>query len=144
MEKYVAASDLPYPGRIQEIEQLVSKARQSPESKRAFGFLLFVNWDKSFLIDASTRAQLLLSETALAVERYRLANHDQRPATLQDLVPACLPAVPVDPFDGRPIRYHRFSKGYLVYSIGEDGVDDGGKEWNTDTKTGDLTFTIWR
>ncbi len=32
----------------------------------------------------------------------------------------------VDPFDGRPLRYRVEGQGFVVYSVGEDGTDDGG------------------
>ena len=44
--------------------------------------------------------------TALAVERYRLIG-GQCPATLDALVPALLPAIPLDPYDGKAMRYRR-------------------------------------
>jgi len=38
-----------------------------------------------------------------------------------------VPAVPRDPVDGQPLSYQINSDGtFLLYSIGEDGVDDGG------------------
>ena len=34
---------------------------------------------------------------------------------------------PLDPFDGRPMRYRRLdASSFRVYSVGPDGVDDGG------------------
>jgi hypothetical protein len=62
---------------------------------------------------------------AVAAERYRLG-HGDWPRALADLVPAYLPAVPLDPFDGQPLRYRRTDGGAVVYSVGEDGRDDGG------------------
>ncbi|MFO0844138.1 MAG: hypothetical protein U0797_17340 [Gemmataceae bacterium] len=62
---------------------------------------------------------------AVAAERYRLARGDW-PARLDDLVPAQLAAVPLDPFDGLPLRYARRPDGVAVYSVGLDGRDDGG------------------
>jgi hypothetical protein len=44
-------------------------------------------------------------------------------------VPAYLPAVPKDPFaaGGKPLRYSASDPAVpSVYSVGEDGVDDGG------------------
>jgi len=73
------------------------------------------------------RAHLDLARTALATERYRLAA-GKVPEQLTDLVPAYLGEVPTDPFDGQPIRYRRAEPGYVVYSIMEDGQDNGGKE----------------
>jgi len=49
------------------------------------------------------------------------------PAELAVLVPQYLNEVPIDPFDGQPIRYRRTEAGYLLYSIMEDGQDNGGR-----------------
>jgi hypothetical protein len=46
--------------------------------------------------------------------------------------------LPLDPFDGQPLRYKKLPKGYVVYSNGEDGKDDGGDEKK------DITFTVER
>jgi hypothetical protein len=62
----------------------------------------------------------------LAAERYRQA-HGAWPSTLADLVPAELAAVPVDPYDGQPLRMRRLADGIVIYSIGSDQTDDGGK-----------------
>ncbi len=71
-------------------------------------------------------AWLEVTATALAVERYRLAR-GKLPEALGQLVPDYLAAVPEDPFDGTPLRYRRTERGFVVYSVGEDGNDDGGK-----------------
>ena len=63
--------------------------------------------------------------TALAVERHRLAN-GRAPEDLAALIPAFLPEVPDDPFDGAPLLYRLGEAGYAVYSIGENRKDDGG------------------
>jgi len=65
--------------------------------------------------------------TALAVERYRLAE-GRLPGSLSDLVPTYLEAVPEDPFDGQDLRFRRLATGYVVYSIGEDLSDDEGAD----------------
>jgi len=71
-------------------------------------------------------ANCSLVVTAIALKRYQLA-HGEIPASLSALVPKYLPAVPTDPVDGQPLRYQRKPDGsFLLYSIGEDGVDDGG------------------
>ena len=67
------------------------------------------------------------ARAALAVERYRLV-HGVCPERLADLVPDYLDAVPMDPFDGEPLRYRRLETGYMVYSVGRNLVDDGGAE----------------
>jgi hypothetical protein len=73
--------------------------------------------------ERDARLKLLIAEAA--VHRYQLA-HQASPGSLDELVPRFLPAVPTDPFGGRPLRYRRTPDGFLVYSVGEDEVDDGG------------------
>jgi hypothetical protein len=61
----------------------------------------------------------------LACERYRLAMN-LWPNAWDQLVPNFLPAVPLDPFDGKPLRIKAMPDGIVVYSIGKDRTDDGG------------------
>jgi hypothetical protein len=80
----------------------------------------------------------------VAVERWRLAK-GALPDALGDLVPAHLDAIPTDPFDGKPFRYKRLAKGYVVYSVGENETDDGGVEPTPGAPgTGDICFTVER
>jgi hypothetical protein len=67
-----------------------------------------------------------LATTALALKRYQL-RHGQYPTELSALVPEYLAAVPRDPADGQPLRYRPRPDGtFLLYSVGEDGTDNGG------------------
>jgi hypothetical protein len=70
-------------------------------------------------------AVLRCTVAALAAERYRDA-HGDWPRDIADLVPDYLAAVPLDPFDAKPLRFRRVDDGAIVYSVGEDGRDDGG------------------
>ncbi len=75
------------------------------------------------------RAQTSVDEAAVAcaLERYRLV-HGQLPETLPTLVPEFLASVPHDVIDGESLRYRRLPDGqYVLYSIGWNGVDDGGQ-----------------
>jgi hypothetical protein len=69
-----------------------------------------------------------VAQAALAVERYRATNGGRLPAVLGDLCPNYLAAVPIDPHDEQPLRYVTRGQGYVVYSVGRDGKDDGGVE----------------
>jgi len=63
---------------------------------------------------------------AIALKRYQL-KHGNYPPDLNSLVPEFVSAVPLDPVDGQPLRYKLNSDGtFLLYSVGENGVDDGG------------------
>jgi hypothetical protein len=82
-------------------------------------------------------AVLRASEAAVAIERYRLAHAGAPPARLEDLVPALLPRVPVDPFSAVPLQYKRLGDRYIVYSFGTNQKDDGGMQLKGPTpKTG--------
>jgi hypothetical protein len=82
----------------------------------------------------------------LAAERYRQARGTW-PATLADLVPTELAAVPVDPFDGQPLRLRRLADGIVIYSVGPDQTDNGGKlaadSPQTFNRGEDLGFRLW-
>lgn len=66
-------------------------------------------------------------QVALAATRYRL-ERGHYPAAADELVPAYLPAIPIDPFDGKPLRMKPEADGLLFYSVGRDRTDDGGLE----------------
>jgi hypothetical protein len=64
--------------------------------------------------------------TAIALKRYQL-KHGNYPSNLDSLVPGYVSAVPLDPADGEPLHYRLNANGtFLLYSIGENGKDDGG------------------
>jgi hypothetical protein len=81
---------------------------------------------------------------ALATERYR-KKHGAWPEALGRLTPGLLSAVPLDPYDGQPLRYRRLADGVVVYSVGPDGVDDGGTFDRTNAiRPGtDLGYRLW-
>lgn len=76
-------------------------------------------------INLDTQNALLL--TAFALRAYHL-DHGTYPAVLSSLVPDYLAAVPNDPFAlSGPLRYKRVGAKYLLYSVGPDAKDDGGR-----------------
>ncbi len=97
-------------------------------------------------IDASQRklAQVRCLKTVLAMERYRL-ERGAWPDKLEDLAPKWLTKVPLDPYDGKPLRYVRVAEGVIVYSVGPDGTDNGGKIDRTNpTAAGtDMGYQLW-
>ena len=64
--------------------------------------------------------------TAIGIERYR-RQFGRVPERLEQLVPDFLTQLPIDPFDGQALRYVLQRDRYLLYSIGEDRVDNGGQ-----------------
>lgn len=81
----------------------------------------------------------------LAIRRWEL-EHTEPP---QDLLTAVrrsgLSFVPIDPFDGGPLRVSFINEEAMIYSVGPDGVDDAGRKvvdsTDADAK-GDIVFRI--
>jgi hypothetical protein len=85
------------------------------------------------------RTEFSANLTLIALKAYQV-DHGRLPRTLDELVPAYLPAVPLDDYDGKPIRYSYEKK--VVYSVGKDFKDDGGMTreearqwWNQNKRT---------
>jgi hypothetical protein len=62
----------------------------------------------------------------LALELFH-RKHNKWPAALAELSPQYLPQVPVDPITGKPLHYKIVDDRPVVYSVGADGDDDGGR-----------------
>lgn len=94
----------------------------------------------------SHEARRRLATIAVALERFRLAHDGLLPDGLDELVPKFLPQLPKDPFNDEPIQYKRLAVGYELYSVGENRVDDGGKERTKRALPGnyDETFFVER
>lgn len=50
--------------------------------------------------------------------------HGRLPATLAEMMPEFLPALPKDPFTDKPMRYVVFGEKYRLYSAGRNGIYD--------------------
>lgn len=75
--------------------------------------------------ELSSRTAMLA--VALALRAYRL-EHAEYPAQLAALAPEYLHHLPTDPFtDQRPLSYRLTPRSYLLYCVGPDGTDEGGR-----------------
>jgi hypothetical protein len=88
-------------------------------------------YGSAWSLTIKNKALVRLTQTTLALRAYWLEHDHQLPPTLDALVPEYLPEMPADPF-GRskiPIRYD--AERRLLWSIGSDGIDDGGDDSDT-------------
>ena len=67
-----------------------------------------------------------LDKLAFALAAY-CADHGSYPAKLADLEPKFVRKVPKDIFNDSDSHFRREGKGYLLYSVGSNGRDDGGR-----------------
>lgn len=116
----------PFPRRLQEERQFAAQWEPRVGAERLP--VLKVLGHPAMFTRAELRAQALRQcvLASCAVERYRLRHAGEIPERLADLVPEPCPAVPEDPVDGKPLQYRRSGLDYVIYSVGEDGVDHGG------------------
>jgi len=71
-------------------------------------------------------AQFHLAIASLALAAYR-ADHGSFPETLAELCPKYLAGLPRDIYGDGPFQYRRSADGFLLYSVGSNGRDDGGR-----------------
>jgi len=77
-----------------------------------------------------TRATFAMTQLAAALAEYR-AVHGKYPAKLDDITPDILAEVPTDVYHSKPYIYRRIDDGYLLYTVGGNGKDDGGSNERT-------------
>jgi hypothetical protein len=82
-----------------------------------------------------TNTQLELARLAAALAVYR-AEHGEYPQQLGDLVPGVLQAAGLDLYNAKPYLYQRTGDGYLLYSAGANGADEGGSNEQMSTLEG--------
>ena len=150
MRNLVEAAAEPYPRRIERADAVGLRFQLATNEANLLRLpilsgMLLSSLPRAFVKDADAKALLRSTSIALAVERHGLANGGRLPETLNDLVPDFMSAVPQDPFDGQPLRFKRLDKGYCIYSIGRDRVDDGGlQKQSKDGECHDIVFTVKR
>jgi hypothetical protein len=146
MATNIAAAEAPFPERL-TLAQQANAATLSPPSKlMIFSRMLLPALTRSLQRDGDQTARMRTTQTAIAIERFRHAHNANLPNDLNELVPAYLPSLPTDPFDGKPLRFKHLTSGYVVYSIGSDLRDDGGSEGDPKKPSSakDITFILER
>ena len=85
---------------------------------------------KVFFSSLRNRLQIVRFETnldlakiATALKRFKLT-HGRYPQDLTELRPDFIAELPLDPFTGKNFIYRQEKKKFLLYSVGENGIDD--------------------
>src|SRR5947209_7864913 len=74
---------------------------------------------------------------AFALAAYH-ADLGRYPEKLAELAPKYIDQIPDDLFSGRPLICRLEGDGYLLYSVGVNGIDDGGRGYDDDPPGDDL------
>lgn len=133
-----------YPLRRVEIEKLIAETDRfdvaelnwkniyrfanPPTRNEAFAetLLFFLStWDTEvFAADDRHEAQREFTLVTLALALHRI-KHGAYPEKLADIQPPLPANLKADTFQGKPLGYRRTEEGFLLYSFGPNGVDDG-------------------
>jgi hypothetical protein len=116
---------------VKEIPAFVSAVlspRKHASEKMAHVLLALFTPALNAVYNAENRTQTrqTLLRVAIALHEYR-AEHGKFPAALEDLKGKQLETVPVDGFTNSAFVYKPTDKGYLLYSLGQNGRDDEGR-----------------
>lgn len=126
------------------IERLGGRATRKAFSRSVMDLIL------SMHLPSLQRAQTLEDSARMALEVERMAaalacfkaDKGRWPASLDELVPDLLPAVPVDLFSDKPLVYKPAADGYVLYSLGGNQKDDGGVRSDKPADEGDIVAEV--
>lgn len=128
-ETEIAAARKPLPARWAEEKTVTAVFEEvSKDSEYVKSKLVPLQGFHEAAVAAAERPGLVVM---VALERFRLAK-GKYPENLAELSPTYLKVVPADPGSGQPLVYRQINppdaqgRGYLLYSVGADGKDDGG------------------
>jgi hypothetical protein len=130
-QEILQAVAVPLPACLTEVDRVVEKHNAS--------LIRYPLHSKGEIMSKATRihaAYVARKRTALVgleIERYR-----NRHGRLPEDASSTELSWRADPFTGEPLRYRRLDCGYVVYSVGNDLVDDGGD------KMRDVCFVVER
>lgn len=138
----LVAARLPLgPTRTDALEVVYKEVLATPFDPEHVFLRLFPAVPKLTTADLRVTASLRCAAAALACERLRLKT-GRFPETLAELPKEMLVATPEDPFTGTALLYEKSAEGVKVYSVGVDGIDDGGNlAFGTEPGT-DLGFRL--
>jgi hypothetical protein len=154
LEERAEAARKPFPGVIAEMQKVgstvdapsggMAQVKTILGGKTLLG--LFVgsgSW--AMISEGRGLAKLRLARLALGCRIYKLKNGSY-PAKLSELskaFPKEFGKLPVDPFTGKDMKYARTKTGCKLWSIRDDGVDNGGvKLTNTNRNACDIVFEL--
>lgn len=137
----------PWERAADKLDNELKQLANSPLSKIRYHLLILLAPGVTSTTAAADRITTLRDATLAAIA-LTLYHRDTGawPGSLSDLLPKYLPFLPLDPFDGQPLRYKLSSGQPLLYSIGANKTDDGGtppadEKNDFSAKTGD--WVLW-
>jgi hypothetical protein len=119
MAKLIAAARRPWPQPFDDTAIADSLFPTQKSARVLTSGAAFIN------LTAETTALVRCTVLAISIERYQ-RQHAKLPGSLNDLIPAYINSLPLDPFTGKNLLFSSDEESYVVYSTGTNRKDDGG------------------
>ncbi len=132
---------LQYVDQVIEVSRCTQYPRVSSELNKKTGprdwvglsgfladFITSPSYNATMTVEYTRIAKRRMAALALAIRMFEL-DHGHRPETLEELVPSYFGVIPSDPFaeGGNPVQFNPRAASPVLYCVGPDGVDDGGR-----------------
>ena len=124
MNDVVEVVDKPGAAGSDAMQEIQLRVENAPK-RFIFSRLCLPNIGQVRLVGLRYRQKFITARLGLRVHRY-FAEHGKFPASLAEITDDRLPTVPVDLFSGKPLVYKVLPDGFVIYPVGENGIDDGG------------------
>ncbi len=116
---------LPYYESREARNRFIKKFKTTPWHYKIIGYLA-PDFSAVFVKETDREADLAVARVGLGCELFKGQN-GRLPETLSELVPGILKDIPVDPYTGKSLIYNKSGDGFIVYSVGSNEKDDGGR-----------------
>jgi hypothetical protein len=143
MEQLITLTQRPYPERFPALQNFQEQMEQADLSLLRFSTLVPQVFGRTVSSHVNMQTGMEIAATAAAIEAYRVET-GSLPENLEILAPDHMAQLPQDPFADQTLRYQITETGYVVYSVGWDGVDNSGeyaRRWAPAVE-GDHPFTV--
>jgi predicted small secreted protein len=109
--------------------------------------MLYPSFNKILNMSFKNKANVDAASTIISILRFK-QDKNTYPENLQELIDQnYLKQMPIDPFSNKPMIYKKADNNFILYSKGEDFIDNGGERKNMDSEpyhiwseTGDAVF----
>ncbi len=130
-----AKSTMNYPTFKKASPPDLRQALENEIEKHPYAWRITPAVDRAMRTQYRTLTERRMAATVLAVRWATIDANGKLPGRLADLTPKYLAAVPEDPMGlDRPLGYKGDGDAPMVYSVGDDGIDNGGSEKPTSEK----------
>jgi hypothetical protein len=125
MNELVVAAGLPPHEAIAAALDVENRLKDLPKWRGVFAQLMLPALGTALQTVAQTQMKAHTAAVGVACD-LRMRRGGELPTDASALAPEFFDRAPTDAFDGKPLRIAKTPDGFMVYSVGPDGADDGG------------------